>query len=950
MKSTHKLGVSFAALSLAASLASLNAVAQETDAAEDEARQDVVVVTGIRGSLTDAADIKRNADGVVDAISAEDIGKFPDTNLAESLQRITGVSIDRQNGEGNQISVRGFGPSFNLVTLNGRQMPGASSPKQENADSQLQPRSFNFSEISADSVSGVEVYKTTRVDLPTGGIGATVNVKTARPLDLAPFVAAGSVKAQMDTSNEAGDDITPEVSGIISRSWDLGNGGEFGLLFNGSFSERDSREEIVSTDGWLRNDPIANPTFGANVDTSAVDPALNPGVIFSPRNLVTDFSDHERTRTNAQIVAQYAPNDRVTATLDYTYSDYEDEIARTQTAVWFDQNLVTGVANANGTVVNPTITSDGVNFGAFDFNGYADTVKTTNKSLGFNLDWDVTDSLSLNFDFHDSESHAQPDGQSSDFLTIVSGQIGTSYTADYSTGTDVPVFSFTNGAGVDPTNVSAIRPNITLARGNEMLNEIQEFNLRGSWENTTGSVLKSVDFGGGFIDYSVDTTFTFDLVVYDGSFTSPTTSNLITFIGRGDVGSEFSGGNSLPPFFAQYDASQLQAFYDGAGAARVFELFTPVTNQISEETSSLFVNFNFEEDFNNMPMRVKAGVRYESTEVTGGTLGFPPARLTWISSTELRAENSATEQLFALNGEYDVFLPSLDASLEVKDDVILRGSYGRSLSRPDLNRLRPNLAITDTRPGGPYQAIQGNPGLLPYISDNFDLSAEWYYEEGSYASVSVFKKFVDNYITTGVRQGTIPSVELGCDLTDPSTPGVNPPAPVNGGCGDPTAIFDISTVENGEAAEVDGIELAVQHLFGDTGFGVQANYTMVEGDVEFDTSSLTQTVALLGLSDSANLVAFYENHGWSARVAYNWRDEFLFAVDQLRQPGEPVFVDEYGQWDISASYDINDRFNVFFEGLNITDEISTAHGRFDEQFLYAYHGGPRYTFGVRGKF
>ena len=255
MKSTHKLGVSFAALSLAASLASLNAVAQEADTTEEEARQDVVVVTGIRGSLTDAADIKRNADGVVDAISAEDIGKFPDTNLAESLQRITGVSIDRTNGEGNQISVRGFGPSFNLVTLNGRQMPGASSPKQENADSQLQPRSFNFAEISADSVAGVEVYKTTRVDLPSGGIGATVNVKTAKPLELEPFVAAGSIKAQMDTSNEAGDDITPEVSGIISKTWELNNGGEFGLMFNGSYSERDSREEIVSTDGWLRNDP-----------------------------------------------------------------------------------------------------------------------------------------------------------------------------------------------------------------------------------------------------------------------------------------------------------------------------------------------------------------------------------------------------------------------------------------------------------------------------------------------------------------------------------------------------------------------------------------------------------------------------------------------------------------------------------------------------------------------
>ena len=958
MRSSIRFGASLAALSLATGVATLGATAQETSATEDEARQDVVIVTGIRSSLTDAADIKREADGVVDAISAEDIGKFPDTNLAESLQRITGVSIDRQNGEGNQISVRGFGPSFNLVTLNGRQMPGASSPKQENADSQLQPRSFNFSEISADSVSGVEVYKTTRVDLPSGGIGATVNVKTARPLDLAPFTAAGSVKAQMDTSNEVGDDITPEVSGIISKTWDLGGGGEFGLLFNGSYSQRDSREEIVSTDGWLRNDPASNASFAANVDTSAVDPNINPGVIYSPRNLVTDFSDHQRTRKNAQLVAQFAPNDRLVATLDYTYSDYEDEIERTQTAVWFDQNVVTGTANANGTLVNPTVTSNLTSFGAFDFNAYSDEVRTTNQSFGLNLGWDVTDNLNLEFDFHDSESHAQPDGQSSDFLAIIAGPLGTNYTVDYTTGSDVPILSFTTAPGVDPTDLNAVRPNITLARGNEMVNEIQEFNFRGSWENSTGGVLQSIDFGAGFIDYAVDTTFTFDLVVYDGVAPAGGSGDLITIIPRGDVGSDFSGGASLPPFFAQYEAAQLQSFYDGAGIARVFEAFTPVTNDISEETTSFYVNFNLEENFNNMPLRVTAGVRYESTDVSGGTLGFAPVSLRWISSTELRADNADTEELFSLSGEYDVFLPSINASLEVVDDLIVRASYGRSLSRPDLNRLRPNLAITETRPGGPYQASQGNPGLLPYISDNLDATIEWYYDEGSYASVSVFKKFVDNYITTSVTEGTIFSQVLGCALTDPSVPGINPPDtdgdgvgdPVVGTCADPTAEFNVSSVENGEAAEVEGIELAVQHLFGDTGFGVQANYTLVDGDVEFDQSSLTQEVALLGLSDSANLVAFYENYGWSARVAYNWRDEFLFAVDQLRQPGEPVFVDEYGQFDASVSYDINDQFNVFVEGLNITDEITTARGRFEEQFLYAYHGGPRYTLGIRGKF
>lgn len=938
-----KYGVSVAALAVAATSAS--------HAQDNTGDIETISVTGIRSSITAAADVKREADGVVDAISAEDIGDFPDSNLAESLQRIPGVSIDRANGEGNQISVRGFGPSFNLVTLNGRQMPGASSPKQENADSALQPRSFNFADISAEAVTGVQIHKTTNVHMPTGGIGATVNIATARPLDMADFVLSGSANFLYDDSNEVGDDFTPEVSGIVSKTWDFGDTGAFGVLVNASYSERDSREEIVSSDGWLRN----ARGWNSNVDESAVDPSLNPGVIFTPRNLVTDISDHSRTRENAQVVLQFAPNERVTATLDYTYSNYEDTIDRAQTAVWFDQNLVSGTADANGTLINPTITSDLVNFGAFDFNSYSDFVQRENKSLGFNVEWFVTDNLSVELDYHDSESHAQPDGRSSDFLAIVSGPIGTSYTADFNSGLDVPQLTYSHGiAGQDPFDPTLLRPNIALQRGNQMLVEVDEFNLRGSWENTSGDFLTAINFGYGHIEYNVTTNFIFDLDVFNGGITCGAPCNdSVTRVDRGGYGGDLSGTGTLPPYFLQYPASGLEEFLNSIAPSgttvNVFELVTPVTNVIEEVTDSFYLQFHMEDDFNGMPFRAVAGVRYEATEVTGGTLGFPPSHLTWISSTELRAQNSSTEELFTLAGEYDVFLPQLDTSLEVRDDVLVRFSYGRSLSRPDLNRLRPNLSITDTRPGGPYQAVQGNPNLEPYISDNIDLSAEWYYQEGSYAAVSYFTKFVDNYIVTSTTRGEVPGT-IGCGLTDPSIPGVNPPAPVDGTCSDPTAIFDITTPTNGEAAQITGYELALQHLFGETGFGVQANITFVEGDVDFDPAQLSQAVALLGLSDSANLVGFYENDSFQARIAYNWRDEFLLAVDQLRQPGEPVFVDTYGQWDVSASYNINDYFSVFAEGLNITDETATAHGRFDNQFVYAYHGGPRYTIGVRGKF
>ncbi|HEU4486948.1 MAG TPA: TonB-dependent receptor plug domain-containing protein, partial [Povalibacter sp.] len=193
------------------------------DAAQGGDTLEEIVVTGLRGSLKASMEVKRDAIGVVDAISAEDIGKFPDTNLAESLQRITGVSIDRRNGEGALVTARGFGPQFNLVTLNGRQMPGADGFGSGDAitgGNGSGTRSFNFANLSADAISGVEVYKTGRADIATGGIGATVNIKTARPFDNDGMVFNVGAKANYDSTNETGSDITPELSTIFSYTSD----------------------------------------------------------------------------------------------------------------------------------------------------------------------------------------------------------------------------------------------------------------------------------------------------------------------------------------------------------------------------------------------------------------------------------------------------------------------------------------------------------------------------------------------------------------------------------------------------------------------------------------------------------------------------------------------------------------------------------------------------------
>ncbi|WP_394494786.1 TonB-dependent receptor [Shewanella sp. ENK2] len=958
--------------------ASFVASAEETQTAADEPIE-VLSVKGIRSSLSRAQDIKRTSDGVVDAISAEDMGKFPDTNLAESLQRVTGVSIDRKNGEGNQITVRGFGPSFNLVTLNGRNMPFADSPKQEGAGG-TQNRSFNFEQIASESVSGVNIYKTSRADQASGGIGATVDIQTAQPFDYDGFKSAFSVKGTADTSVDKGDSVTPEISGLISNVF---LDGKLGLLASYSFSQRDSGQDIIATDGWLRQTAgNCELGFSTSIDDcggNMIDDSVstNPnGTIWLPQNYNMDFSNHERVRQNAQFVVQYAPTDNIVAKVDYFFSEYEDTVERYQTAHWFG-NWVNGATDENGTIAKIVNGAGGT-----DFLGYHDEIKTENDSIGFNLDWQIQDNFTANFDYHHSVSHAQPDGNlsersilltNSDFFCATYEECYAGrFTVDYGQGTQLPILNdpaqmaaagFTDndihylydGANTGDGQYDRVKGNLVIGRGNEVENTIDQYKLDFEWVNDSNDALAKVNFGVGYVDFQYDTTWRMNFTGIAGYM--PNMDDL-SLVARGDVGSDFSGSDSLFDNFYQWDVAKMYGELEQAG----FSYNPEVYNKVNEATTSAYIQFNFQSDFNDMPLNIVTGVRYEETDVTGTTNQVTPYSLRYVSLTELRSQfddvpvYGETE----IDGDYSYFLPSLDISLEVADDVITRLSAGRTLTRNDLTALRPAVSIANSRPNGPYLAYQGNANLKPYISDNLDLSLEWYYAPGSYASVGYFKKWVDNYIANETTSGALYNAD-GVAYTDPSqgdlaAAGCNENGEDVAACdgvnvpGSPVIDWQITTPVNRESAEVDGFEIALQHLFGESGFGAQANYTYVNGDIEYDVYKTDRQTALTGLSDSANLVAFYENYGFQARVAYNWRDEFLSGTDQLRAPDEPVFTEEYGQLDANVSYDITENFTVFVEGLNLTDEVLRQHGRFENQLISAQSFGPRFSVGVRGSF
>ena len=303
-----------AGVSTACALMVGNAVAQE--AVEE------VVVTGIRGSLTAALDLKRESSGVMDAISAEDIGKFPDTNLAESLQRITGVSVNRVEGEGSEVTIRGFGGQFNLVTLNGRQMPAAdnaanffglnATPGGGNS------RSFDFSNIASEGVRGLQVYKTGRASAPSGGIGGTINVQTIKPLE-----AGNQFSVQAKAVDDAGgDSVTPELSGIGSWTNDAGT---IGVSAFASYQEREYSNRTALGAGFFVWQTPFDPSIPAFTNATVINPP-GPDTLagFMPNASMT-YAEGSRERTNASITAQFAPGDRWTLTLDAMWARNDSE-------------------------------------------------------------------------------------------------------------------------------------------------------------------------------------------------------------------------------------------------------------------------------------------------------------------------------------------------------------------------------------------------------------------------------------------------------------------------------------------------------------------------------------------------------------------------------------------------------------------------------------------------
>ena len=367
-----------------------------------------------------------------------------------------------------------------------------------------------------------------------------------------------------------------------------------------------------------------------------------------------------------------------------------------------------------------------------------------------------------------------------------------------------------------------------------------------------------------------------------------------------------------------------------------------------------------------MPVDIVTGLRYESTDVTSSGLETPPINIQWEGGNEFSYVEG--EKGFSQGtGSNKFFLPSFDSKIGISDNEVIRFSYSRSISRPGIGNLR---STTDTGSANINQrsVTVGNPSLLPYIADNLDLTYENYYADGSYYAIGYWRKIVDNFLQTRITQENINGIRdiyLGqaaeeCRANGASSDlavynclaGTDADGNQISGVGllpdgdDPLAIFDVARTVNEESGLLYGFEFAAQHLFGN-GYGLTANYTTVNGDLEADRDATNVQFALTGMNDSANLSGFYETDKYSVRLSWNWRDEFLGGFDQH---SSPVYTEEYEQWDLNATYSVNDNFELYAQGLNITGETIRTYIRYSEQLSSLGQFGTTYIIGGRYRF
>ncbi len=813
---------------LLGSMVSVGALAADAETAEENIEK--IEVKGMRASMKASVNEKRFSNSVVDAVTAEDIGKFPDGDVGESLGRIPGVAVSRQFGQGQGVSIRGASSSLTRTLLNGHSVASTGWFDQQSID-----RSFNYSLLPSEMVGGIEVYKSSQADLPEGGIGGTVIVRTRKPLDLDANSVFFSAKGDYGTISEETD---PELSGLYSWKNENEN---FGFLISAAGSETTyQRNGIESLVGW---GDIVPTTFE---------------------------QDRERTAINGAL--QYSPTDNLNFGLDFMSLDMQANNANTSLFVMFpdDKDEACEQRNSLGTCTFYRRDGNGANPGWAQT--WARQASMDSNTYDFNFDYE-----NESFKVEGRVGNTKSEG-------------GTELTSNYGfwLGTAAD-YAGTYDATGEVIKIDVANKNFTA----------DDF---GGQLSPAGWALKKQPNSDEETYAQVDFTIPTDLgaitaiktgVRYaDHDVTQETLPAIVNAdIAAKDASAYYSGqissgaGYTLPK--PDMDAMLRDAKAAIGGFSKEGPVYKSGYGTINEENLSLYLMANFESD----GIRGNFGLRYISTDATSDYFA-------------LQDDGSYADNLSTADASYSDVLPSVNIAFDVAPDVIIRSSASQVISRPNYADMFSSSALVGYADGtaGNEVVNTGNIALEPFKATQADLGVEWYFSPDGLMGVSYFIKDVSSFVTSSQ------TLDESIGITDPDS-------------GEDS--WTVSSKKNGTGGQIQGIELQIQDGF-DNGFGYSANYTFADSDAAAENYPDEVSVFSDSSKHTVNLVGYYEMEDFSARVAYNWRSEYM-----MREL--PGFYgnrehQDFGTLDLSANYNITEYLGISFEVVNLLEEDSVQLG------------------------
>lgn len=879
-----------------------------------------IVVTGIRESLEQALDIKRENIQMVDAIVAEDIGKFPDNNVVEALQRVPGVQVtDRARGETTKVLIRGLEDV--TTTINGRNIFTASG------------RQIALADVPANLLNRVDVYKTRSADLIEEGIAGVIDIRMQRPFNFPDNKVSLSARG---IYREQNDEIDPNVSGLFSTRWDTGVG-ELGALLNLSYTETDYRDQAVTAGamvpfmtatpptGWVPYERIF-PTDGRartpqNPTGAMWQPGLLDGLpstagatlpyrggqvpyVLGRDALFQNDMTGTRERPAANLSLQWAPNDTSEYTFETFYNGYRDERFNSLLFTFVDWwGTPSNVQTYPGTNI---VKSRDTAFPYGFMSGDLLTGKTDSFLYSLSGKWNLSDAFTLKADLAYQDSRYDET-----FFAMRTERVAPSVSADFNAGGGIPAFSF----GDDPATTNRDESDLTDPRlwtiaqlyDNALWREgdATTATIDGDWD-TGWNVFNKLQFGARYDVRNASEgsrTQTSDgqrngsgqiingvlgLNLADAPQLVSTNSGF--FDGQSDVPTAWAVANG---YYIRSHADEVRNFYNTRLDIDLRvgqELVIPKNFDIEEKNASAYVQTMFEADLGGHTFDGQLGARYVSVDTD----------MDFITGSD----SKSTSKL----------LPSAMFRFEFIDNLYARLSYGETLRRPNFVSLNPNITyVRDVTNIGYGTASGGNPDLEPVESKNYDLSLEWYFSDASAITVTAFRRDIEGLIVPFFN-----SVQY-TDATGPYT-------------------YILSQPDNASNGELEGFEVFFQYFPQNVpgwlqGIGLQASGTWLDSqqdtpiqDAQANITGYT-TTDMFGISDTSySAVLIYEKGPFDARLSWVWRDDFLnnYEAALFANPRE-VWRAAEQNLDFQVSYDVTDKFTVTFDATNLTDEIYQSY-------------------------